>query len=143
MLLMRKLATLSAALVCSCLLAGVAKAACDQQQVYSIDTAHLEFHGAMIAVKAQGMVPTAGWTGAQLQRLLANSDPHTVMYSFVACKPVAGAQVMSPLTAATVITANTATLAKIVIRSQTNSQTLDVTDQRRNAATSPPATTAQ
>jgi hypothetical protein len=139
--LRRALRVLLCAAAISAGFAATAEAACDQQQIYSVDTAHLEFGNGMIAIKAQGMAATAGWTGAQLLRLAANSDPRTVMYSFVACKPVVAAQVMSPVSAATVITANTATLAKIVIRSQTNTQTLDVTDQRRNEATAAPAGT--
>jgi hypothetical protein len=117
-------------------------ASCNQQPVSSVSTAHLEFQGSMIAAKVQGMVPSLGWTAPQLQRQAASGDARVLTFTFVACKPIAAARVMTPIEAATVIMANTASPSRIVVSSQTNSITLDVATLRRNPVATPPGNTA-
>jgi hypothetical protein len=133
-------ASLLVALALSCSQASAAS--CNQQPISSVSTAHLEFQGSMIAVKVQGMASTLGWTAPQLLRIAGRGDTHELTYSFVACKPLVAAQVMTPIDAATVIMANTAGLSRIVVSSQTNSITLDVAQLRHNPVTTPPGNTA-
>jgi hypothetical protein len=103
--------------------------ACDAVPIYSIDGVHLE-HGVDAAtLTAVGTTSTAGWHDAALRftSVLHPDEPDaTATYEFVACPPEAGAEVLSPVTAAINLVLPLADFHYVVIKAKTNEQTLDL-----------------
>jgi hypothetical protein len=102
---------------------------CKQGRVYSVESVHVEMHGNILILAAEGTTSTAGWHNSSLRflrELHPNERDATGVYEFVACRPEIAAEVMTPIAADVPLVGSVATLRHFVIEAQTNAQTLDI-----------------
>jgi hypothetical protein len=103
--------------------------ACNAVLIYSVDGANLQNGTDAATLTAAGTVSTAGWHDAALRFvgvLHPTEADATATYEFVACPPQVAAEVMSPVNAAITLPSPPANFHYVVIKAQTNTQTLDV-----------------
>jgi hypothetical protein len=100
-------------------------AACDRQALMQIDSARISVEPDGILIDAFGVAESAGWSNPTL--IVAGLDKAgIVQVDFVACRPEVSAQVLTPVQTRVKLDLGLDTRT-IVIRSKTNSMTVEIT----------------
>lgn len=99
--------------------------ACDRQVVMQIDSAKISVGPDGFTIDAFGVAESAGWSNPTLVAAGSILNGSTLV-DFVACRPGVSAQVLTPVQARETLKLDPAT-KHIVIRSKTNSMTVDIT----------------
>ena len=101
-------------------------ALCTKVRIHSVDSAHLERHGDKGTLSANGAASAAGWHDAELRLVAVDHSEAgaTAIYELVACPPEINAEVSPPLAAATPLALPPAQFHRIVIKAETNEQTV-------------------
>jgi hypothetical protein len=106
---------------------GVSK--CDRQLVMQIDSAKISVEPGGFSVDAFGVSESAGWSNPTL--VVSGTGPDGVANAdFMACRPEVSAQVLTPIQVHQTLDLNRATTRKIVIRTRTNSMTVEITQPK-------------
>jgi hypothetical protein len=104
---------------------AAAPATCDQQIIYQIDSARISTEPDGFLIDAFGVAESAGWSKPTL--IVRGSDKTgIVQVDFVACRPEVSAQVLTPIQTRVTLDLDLATTRQIVIRSKTNSMTVEI-----------------
>ena len=103
---------------------------CKAVPVRSVDHVSIE-PGTPPKIVATGTVPAAGWKDPQLRfRSITRlrSRDASALYAFVACPPDAGTEVLTPITAATILNLSPqlGRVYHLVVEAATNSATLEL-----------------
>jgi len=96
---------------------------CDAQRVMRVDSGNGKAIADGFALDAYGQAESAGWKKPQL--ILADQDNGVATADFIACRPAVSAQVITPIETHIGL-GLAATTKRIVIRSRTNTVTIDV-----------------
>ncbi len=103
--------------------------ACAPIRISSVEDVQLHVHGAVATLEALGTVSTLGWRTSQLRFMTVQSPdgPNaTAVYEFVGCPPEIGAEVISPVSASTIITVPLSHLHRIVVKAASNERGLAI-----------------
>lgn len=99
-------------------------AACDRQLVMQIDSAKISMEPDGFEIAAFGTSESAGWKSPTL--ILSGAVANGVAtVDFVACRPEASAQVLTPIQTRALLDLDMTT-RQVVIRARTNSMTVDI-----------------
>lgn len=98
---------------------------CDRQLVMQIDSAKISLEPDGFEISAFGTSESAGWKNPTLvvSGAVANG---VATVDFVACRPEASAQVLTPIQTRALLNLDFATTRQVVIRARTNSMTVDI-----------------
>ncbi len=99
---------------------------CRRASVYSVDSANLERSDDGATLSAEATVTSSGWSDGRFDAA-AGDDSSTVVLDLMACRPDGdAAQVLSSLSTRQALTIDISSIRTIIIRAETNSQTLNV-----------------
>jgi len=99
---------------------------CDRQLVMQIDSAKIAVEPGGFVIDAFGVAESAGWSNPTLV-LSGTPSGGVANVDFVACRPEVSAQVLTPIQTHVTLDLDRATTRHIVIRTKTNSMTVDIT----------------
>ena len=102
---------------------------CDRQLVMQIDSAKISVEPGGFSVDAFGVSESAGWSNSTLVVAGPPSDGVATV-DFTACRPEVSAQVLTPIQVRQTLDLDRATTRKIVIRTRTNSMTVEITQPK-------------
>lgn len=105
---------------------GAAEASrCDRQLVMQIDSSYIQVEPDGVTINAFGVAESAGWSAPTLIKSgeIANG---AATVDFVACRPEVSAQVLTPIQTKTKLLFG-AEIRQIVVRTKTNSMTVEIT----------------
>lgn len=101
---------------------------CRRASVYSVDSADLERSDDGAMLSAEATVTSGGWSDGRFDAA-ASDDSSTMILDLMACRPDGdAAQVLSSLSTRQALTIDISGVRTIVIRAETNSQTLNVSE---------------
>jgi hypothetical protein len=98
---------------------------CDRQLVMQIDSAKISLEPDGFEISAFGTSESAGWKDPTLVVSGAITNGIATV-DFVACRPEASAQVLTPIQTRALLDLDFATTRQVVIRARTNSMTVDI-----------------
>lgn len=105
--------------------AVAASAACDRQLVMQIDSAKISVEPDGISIDAFGVSESMGWKSPSL--VVASVANGVANVDFFACRPEVSAQKLTPIQVHQTLDVDLATTRKIIIRTRTNSMTVEIT----------------
>ena len=99
--------------------------ACDRQLVMQIDSAKVSVEPDGIEIDAFGVSESLGWKSPTL--VVSSTANGVANVDFFACRPEVSAQKLTPIQVHQTLDVDLATTRKIIIRTRTNSMTVEIT----------------